>query len=201
MANTIAWLNLALLVGAMALTLVFYVLSVQPAALAEKIGPAAYGRCGRYRMVAGLMMGLETVGYVLYFFYPLPIPLPRAFPWPWWVSALIGAAIALPAGYMLARGMVDAGEETMVPKEEHTLYGGIYEKVRHPQAWEALLWLTVAFLLHSPFLALFSLLWLPVEYAMVMAEERDLVLRYGQAYEAYRQQTPAFLPRWGGDRG
>jgi protein-S-isoprenylcysteine O-methyltransferase Ste14 len=201
MAYTIAWLNLVLLVGAMALTLVFYVLSVRPAALAKTLGPDAYRRCARYRLVAGLMMGLETAGYVLYFFFPLPIPLPQTFPWPWWVSALIGAAIALPAGYMLGRGMADAGEETMVPKAEHSLYGGIYERVRHPQAWEALLWLTMATLLHSPFLALFSLLWLPVEYLMVMAEEKDLVLRYGQAYEEYRRRTPAFLPRWRTGRG
>lgn len=198
MADTVAWLNLALLVAAMVLTLVFYVLSVRPAALAQKIGPGAYRRCARYRLVAGVMMGLGMAGYVLYFFFPLPIPLPRTFPWPWWVSALTGVAIALPAGYMLGRGMADAGEETMVPKEDHSLYGGIYERVRHPQAWEALLWLTMATLLHSPFLALFSLLWLPVEYLMVMAEEKDLVLRYGQAYEAYRQRTPAFLPRWRG---
>jgi protein-S-isoprenylcysteine O-methyltransferase Ste14 len=201
MAEPIAWLNLALLVGAMALTLVFYVLSVRPAALARRIGPGAYRRCARYRLVAGLLMFLEMAGYVLYFFFPLPIPLPRTFPWPWWVSALIGAAIAFPAGYMLARGMMDAGEETMVPKEEHRLYGGIYERVRHPQAWEAALWLTIAFLLHSPFLALFSVLWLPVEYLMVKAEEGDLVLRYGQAYEEYRRRTPAFLPHRRGGQG
>jgi len=30
---------------------------------------------------------------------------------------------------------------------------------------------------------------------MVMAEERDLVIRFGQAYEDYRQRTGAFLPR------
>lgn len=195
MAQTIAWLNLGLLVGAMALTLLFYVLSVRPAALEQRIGPGAYRRCARYRLVAGAMMGLETVAYVIYFFYPLPLPLPRAFPWPWWVSAVIAAAIALPAGYLVVRGMLDAGEEAMVPKKEHTLYGGIYRRVRHPQAWEGALWLTIAFLLHSPFLVLFSLLWLPVEYAMVMAEEPDLVRRYGQAYEAYRRRTPAFLPR------
>jgi protein-S-isoprenylcysteine O-methyltransferase Ste14 len=201
MADAIAWLNLALLVVAMGLTLIFYILSVRPAALEQKLGSGAYQRCARYRLVAGLMMGLETAGYVLYFFYPLPIPLPRTFAWPWWVSALIGAVIAIPAGYMLARGMKDAGEETMIPKKEHSLYGGIYEKVRHPQAWEAVLWFTMAFLLHSPFLVLFSLLWLPVEYLMVMAEERDLVLRYGQAYEDYRGRTPAFLPRWRIGRG
>jgi protein-S-isoprenylcysteine O-methyltransferase Ste14 len=58
------------------------------------------------------------------------------------------------------------------------------------------LWFTFAFLLHSPLLVLLSVLWLPAEYAMVMAEERDLVIRFGQAYEDYRRRTPAFIPRW-----
>jgi len=43
---------------------------------------------------------------------------------------------------------------------------------------------------------LLSILWLPAEYAMVMAEERDLVIRLGQAYEDYRRRTPGFIPRW-----
>ena len=30
---------------------------------------------------------------------------------------------------------------------------------------------------------------------MLMAEERDLVIRLGQAYEDYRRRTPAFIPR------
>jgi len=30
---------------------------------------------------------------------------------------------------------------------------------------------------------------------MVMPEERDLVIRLGQAYEDYRRRTPAFIPR------
>jgi protein-S-isoprenylcysteine O-methyltransferase Ste14 len=34
-----------------------------------------------------------------------------------------------------------------------------------------------------------------VEYVMVMAEERDLVIRFGQAYVDYRRRTGAFLPR------
>ena len=30
---------------------------------------------------------------------------------------------------------------------------------------------------------------------MVMAEERDLVIRLGRANEDYRRRTPAFIPR------
>jgi protein-S-isoprenylcysteine O-methyltransferase Ste14 len=57
-----------------------------------------------------------------------------------------------------------------------------------------LLWFTVAFLLNSPCLVLYSFLWLLVEYVMVMAEERDLVIRSGQACVDYRRRTGVFLP-------
>jgi protein-S-isoprenylcysteine O-methyltransferase Ste14 len=191
----IAWINFVVLIAMTLLTVVFYVKSVGPAALEQRIGPVAYKMCAHYRLVAMFAMTLAMGNYVVYYFYPLPLPLPLTFPWPWGVSVVIGVLIAIPSGYLLARGMRDAGEETMAPKKEHGLYGGIYEKIRHPQAWEAVLWFTVAFLLNSPFLALYSFLWLIVEYVMVMAEERDLVIRFGQAYVDYRQQTGAFLPR------
>jgi protein-S-isoprenylcysteine O-methyltransferase Ste14 len=191
----IAWINFVVLIAMTLLTLVFYIKSVGPAALERKIGPAAYEKCGRYRLVAMIAMTVGMVNYVLYYFFPLPLPLPLIFPWSWGISVAIGVLIAIPSGYLLARGMKDAGEETMAPKKEHGLYGGIYEKIRHPQAWEAVLWFTAAFLLNSPFLALYSFLWLIVEYVMVMAEERDLVIRFGQAYVDYRRRTGAFWPR------
>lgn len=191
----IAWLNFAVLALMTALTLFFYIKSAGPAALEREIGPEAYDKCGRYRLVAMIAMTLAMVNYVLYFFFPLPIPLPRAFPWSWAVSAVIGVVIAIPSGYLFARGTKDAGAETMAPKKEHGLYGGIYEQIRHPQAWEAMLWFSLAFWLNSPFLALYSFLWLGVEYLMVMAEERDLVIRFGHAYVDYRQRTGAFWPR------
>jgi len=84
----------------------------------------------------------------------------------------------------------------MVVKKEHTLYGGIYQKIRHPQALGEMPFFWVfAFLLHSPFLVLFSFLWVPIFVAVSLAEERDLLLRYGEAYQEYRQRTGFFLPR------
>jgi protein-S-isoprenylcysteine O-methyltransferase Ste14 len=192
----IAWINFGLLVISTLLTLHFYVKSVGPAALEQKIGLRAYKLCARYRLLSGAFMTLATINYVVYFFYPLPLPLPETFPWPWWGSALIAVAIALPAGYLFFRGMKDAGEETMVPKKEHTLYGGIYTKIRHPQAaGELPLWWVIAFALHSPFLVLYSFVWVPVFVLMCRAEERDLILRYGDAYRAYQARTGFLLPK------
>lgn len=92
--------------------------------------------------------------------------------------------------------MRDAGEETMSPKKEHKLYsGGIYEHMRHPQAvGEFPLWLTFALLAHSPFMTLLSFLYLPVWYYFCIEEEKDLVLRYGKSYEAYRNRV-GILPK------
>lgn len=191
-----AWINLAVLIASTLLTLYFYVKSVGPATLEQEIGPIAYRRCTTYRFISGLMMSLASLCYIVYFLFPLPVPLPRTFPWSWWLSALVAVIIAIPAGYLMYRGMRDAGEETMVVKKEHTLYGGIYEKIRHPQAaGELPFWWVLALLLNSPFLVLYSFVWIPIFILMCLAEERDLVIRYGEAYEQYREHTGFLLPK------
>jgi protein-S-isoprenylcysteine O-methyltransferase Ste14 len=55
--------------------------------------------------------------------------------------------------------------------------------------------LSIVFLLHSPFLVLLSFIWLPAEYIMVMAEGKDLLIRFGQSYDRYSKCTGSFLPR------
>ena len=192
----VAWINFVVLAFSSLLILYFYVQSVRPAALEKKIGPIAYQKCTRYRKIASFFMFVVAVNYLVYRFYPLPLPVPDSFPWGWWISGLIAIVIAIPSGYLMWRGMKDAGEETMTPKKEHTLYKGIYERIRHPQAiGEMPLWWVIAFLLHSPFLVLFSFLYIPVWIIMCLAEEKDLTIRYGVAYEEYRRSTGFLIPR------
>jgi protein-S-isoprenylcysteine O-methyltransferase Ste14 len=192
----VAWSNFAVLVVSTVFTLYFYVKSAGPAALEKRVGPSAYSICTRYRVAASLFMTLAGVNYVVYYFYPLPVPLPQTYSWSWWVSGLIAVLIAIPSGYLLARGMMDAGEETVLVKKEHQMYGGIYEKIRHPQALGELpLWWVIAFLLHSPFLALYSLVWIPIFLAMCLVEERDLVLRYGKEYLEYQKRVGFLIPK------
>lgn len=190
----IAWINIFVLVCSILLCFTFYVKSVSPAALEKKIGEKAYKKCTHYRAVSSVFMGIAVISYIVYYFYPLPFP--RTFPWDWWVSALVAAIIALSGGYIWIKGVKDAGEETMVVKKEHTLYKGIYTKIRHPQAaGEITYWWVIAFLLHSPFLVLFSFVWIPVFYLMCVAEEKDLVIRYGEKYREYKKNTGFIIPK------
>ncbi len=197
---TLGWLNFVVLVVSSIAFSILYWLSVRPAHLEQKIGAAAYRRCGQYRLFSSALMTLAMIDYVLYRWYPLPIdPLPARFPWPYWVNILITALIGAPATWIFVRGMRDAGEETMKPDKAHKMYGGIYEKIRHPQALgEAPLWLGMALLIDSPFLAVFSVLYLGVWYWWCIEEEQDLRLRYGKPYIDYCARTGMFFPRRNG---
>lgn len=78
-----AELNVGLMVISSILFLYFYVKSVGPAALEQKIGEAAYPWCGWYRAIASVFELVVVIGYVVYVFYPLPLSLPHTFPWAW----------------------------------------------------------------------------------------------------------------------
>lgn len=192
----IDWINFIVLLLATVLTVVYYVKSAGPAALEQKIGANAYARCTRYRALSAIFMTLAGVNYVVYAFYPIPLPLPRSFAWPYWVSALIAVLIAIPSGILFARGMIDAGEETMLVKKEHGLYSGIYKKIRHPQAaGEVWYWWVFAFFCNSPFLVIYSFIWLPLFHLMSKAEEHDLLIRYGEDYKTYMEATGMYFPK------
>jgi len=192
----IAWINFAILLLASILFLYFYVRSVSPAGREMVIGPRAYRLCFHDRLVAGGLEFVITANFVLYFFYPLPTPLPDKFPWAWWLSAVVAVLIGIPALVLMVIGLRDAGEEAMRPKKEHRMYGGIYTKIRHPQAvGEVFLFPVMGILLHSPFLTLFSLIYFPIFVIMCYAEEQDLLLRYGQSYAEYCQHTGVFWPK------
>lgn len=194
----ISWINFFVLLFSSLFFLYFYVISVSPATREKVIGPVAYQRCGRDRLIAALFESIAAVCYVIFIFYPLESPLPLKFPWAYWISALIAALIGLPALGLMFRGMRDAGAETLSPEKRHTMYTGIYTKIRHPQAvGEVFIWLVMALLLNSPFLALFSLLYFPIFMVMCFAEEQDLIWRYGDDYVEYLKNTGAFWPKRG----
>jgi methanethiol S-methyltransferase len=190
------WINFSVLLLSSILLLYFYVRSVSPAAQEKVIGPGAYRRCSCFRWIAAAFELVITANYVLYHFFPLATPLPDRFPWAWWVSVVIALVIGIPATILMTVGILHAGVETMRPKKEHTMYTGIYAKIRHPQATgEVFLFAVMGLLLDSPFLTLFSLVYFPILLIMCYAEEQDLILRYGDSYVEYCRRTGAFWPK------
>jgi protein-S-isoprenylcysteine O-methyltransferase Ste14 len=188
------WINFAVMIISSILFVWLYIISVSPAALEKKIGPSAYKRCGVYRSISMVFMFVVLANYILYNYYPIP-GLPQYLPWPRWISTAIAVILGIPTTFLVFKGMFDAGKEMAFPQKDGEMYGGIYKKIRHPQAWEAVYWFVIAFALHSPFLVLISILWLPVEYWMMRAEEKDLILRFGQAYEKYIEEVGMFWPK------
>jgi protein-S-isoprenylcysteine O-methyltransferase Ste14 len=192
----LAWINFAILLAATVLFLLFYVRSARPAGRDMISEPGAYQSCFYERIVSGVFEFIITANYILYYYYPLPAPLPVRFPWPFWLSILLAVLIGVPALILLSSGILAAGEETMHPKKSHTMYAGIYTKIRHPQATgEVFLFPVMALLLHSPFLLIFSLIYYPIFVVVCYAEEQDLLLRYGDAYAEYCRRTGAFWPK------
>lgn len=194
----IEWLNLFLLILSVVISLYYYPKSVQPAKLEQEIGEIAYEKCERYRVFASIPFAVFFLSYVLYVFYPLPLPIPNELPWDYSVSVILAIVIMIPSFALMGIGVRAAGEETLSPKKEHTMYGGIYNWVRHPQAWGEV-WVAhiVALLLHRTFLFLFAFVWFPIFYYMTVLEERDLIIRYGKPYEEYRERVGMYFPKRG----
>jgi protein-S-isoprenylcysteine O-methyltransferase Ste14 len=192
----IAWINFTILLASTILLQLFYVRSARPAGREKVIGPRAYRLCFYDRLVATGFELIITINYILSYFFPLNTPLPAKFPWAWWVSLLIALLIGIPGTTLMVIGVLDAGEEALRPKKEHIMYGGIYTKIRHPQATgEVFRFLVISLLLNLPFLAIFSLIYFPIFIVLCYAEEQDLLLRYGDAYAEYCRRTGAFWPK------
>jgi protein-S-isoprenylcysteine O-methyltransferase Ste14 len=102
-----------------------------------------------------------SLSYVLFYFFPSPIL--GELPWKRWLSVLIALLIGIPALLIMFKGIRDSGKEGLSPSKEHTMFGGIYDWVRHPQtSGGVLLWFAIAIGSHSSFLILFSFAWLPI---------------------------------------
>jgi protein-S-isoprenylcysteine O-methyltransferase Ste14 len=68
--------------------------------------------------------------------------------------------------------------------------------MRHPRYVELSLFV-LGYTLAANYLATYVLcaVMVPVLYAIVLLEERELRDRFGEAYEAYHKQVPRFVPR------
>ena len=97
------WINLILLVISTALMAFFYIKSVEPAALEQKIGLNAYARSAYYRITASIFEIIVILNYILYFFLPVSILIPRFFFWDYWISLMFSLVIFFPSLFIMLK--------------------------------------------------------------------------------------------------
>jgi protein-S-isoprenylcysteine O-methyltransferase Ste14 len=191
----IAWVSFIFLIVLILVFTGLYIRSVSPARLEPRLGEQVYAHCGKVRAASIIILVLVMVNYVICDLFPLPVPKFQSFSWPYFVSVILAILISVPTTYMVFVGMRDAGDEAIQPDKDSEMFKGIYDKIRHPQTWEYGYFFAISLLLNNPFLLIFSLIWLPLMYLMMRAEERDLLIRFGKEYEDYMQQTGRLLPK------
>jgi len=74
---------------------------------------------------------------------------------------------------------------------------GIYGVIRHPRYLSAgVAVIAHALLINYAGMYLLIALLVPVGYAMIIFEERELIDRFGEEYRSYQQAVPRLIPRW-----
>ncbi len=170
---------------------ILYIISIQPASLALRIGERAYPLCGRVRMAAMVFEMLTLGGYILFIFGDT---------WNFKIIEENALMIQVPGGIItlftlgfMVYSTIIAGREVAVPHKESTLYGGIYHYMRHPQTLgEMLSWLGIAMVLNSLPLLLYSIIWIPLFISYTILEDNDLAVRFGKDYIEYTQRVGIF---------
>jgi protein-S-isoprenylcysteine O-methyltransferase Ste14 len=173
----------------------FYIKSVSPSIAKNKSDSNIYTRCRIYRQLASFFLNINFLGYILISKLEFTPHLDR-FQWNYGITVIFALAVAVPGLYLFVKGRKDLGYESIAPALSNPLvFEGIYKNIRHPQAaGEISLWFAWSFLLNSPLLILISVVWIPVYYLMCLAEERDLLIRFGEAYSEYINCSGFFLP-------
>lgn len=108
-----------------------------------------------------------------------------------WVFMLFGSALMAAGFVLLAKGWkrIHAGRGALVTE-------GVYSRIRHPQyaglmvliAGALVQWPTLVTLLMAPVLLL-------LYYRLARKEEWELEVKFGWAYQEYRNRVPAFIPK------
>ncbi|QYK46985.1 MAG: isoprenylcysteine carboxylmethyltransferase family protein [Phycisphaeraceae bacterium] len=116
-------------------------------------------------------------------------------------GAMFAGASAI--GLWSATAMAIRGRGTPLPTDPavELVTTGPYAWVRNPMAVAGLLQgLSVAIYLGSGLTLAYVLLGCAIwQVAVRPQEERELLARFGERYEAYRRRVRCWLPRWGGD--
>jgi methanethiol S-methyltransferase len=159
------------------------------------LGPAA---SRVYRLVYNLL-ALILMLPLLVLSAALPDHRLYAVPFPWAALMLAGQAAAAGA---LVVGLLQTGlwsflgiRQLLQVEEERPalVISGLYRQVRHPLYTAGLVFMWLTPLMTANLLALYASLTMYI-FSGAWYEERKLRQEFGDAYAAYQQRTPMFIP-------
>jgi protein-S-isoprenylcysteine O-methyltransferase Ste14 len=135
-------------------------------------------------------------GVVLWYFRHSLLTATR----PSWFAIATGLALIAVEGYLFVRVERELGSRRLVGHAELTgtgemFSGGLYAHVRHPRyagMFSAVL--GAALFCGTPSLWIVLIVWLPFALIVIRLEEKELAIRFGPSYEAYRKRVPPFFP-------
>ena len=121
-----------------------------------------------------------------------------------WIMVGVAAVLIIPAIWLaIARAKyLSFAILTGVPELDadgsggKLLNEGIYAVIRHPRYVEVALG-TLAYAAFANYLGgyIIALLTIPTIHAIVVIEEKELAVRFGEQYEAHRASVPRYIPR------
>jgi protein-S-isoprenylcysteine O-methyltransferase Ste14 len=119
---------------------------------------------------------------------------------PPWPAIFTGFALIGIEAYLFIRVERELGSRRLVGLAELTgtgelFFGGLYARVRHPR-YTGMFCAVVGAALIAGTRHLWAVIavWWIFTLTVIRLEERELSTRFGEAYRAYRQRVPAFLP-------
>lgn len=154
------------------------------------------------RLIAGrLLVALPLIAGIL-----ACIISPRSMAWSayaapeWlrWLGVALGVASMLSARWVL-RAIGSNVSETILTKSAHQrVTHGPYRWIRHPiYTTGTVLFVSLGLIAANWFILTFALIALvSIRCVVVPMEERELIARFGAAYEQYRRGTGAMTPRF-----
>ena len=184
-------ISLAMIITGTVFLSILYIISVQPASLALRIGDKAYYLCGILRFEAFFFEMLIIAGYITFIYsdlYVFPIMQSNVI-----TIRIIGVLVTLVTLGFMFIGVRYAGKEAAVPQKDSKLYQGIYNYMRHPQTLgEMLSFFGISLILNSWTLFIYSILFIPLFISYTIIEDNDLAVRFGKSYIDYTKHVGIF---------
>lgn len=195
--NIFSIINFSFLLLSYLLFSYLYVLSIQPVKREAKYGEKTWSNCRRLRIIGSFFESIAVINLILWIWFPLPIVDTWMISINVWVGIVIAIIIAIPCCIIMFLGLKAAGSESLSPSKETKMYRGLYRYIRHPQTLgEFPLFVAISFAMNSWFLVIISLLYIIIYVPiMIYYEEKDLLMRFGNSYQVYRESVGALFPK------